>query len=388
MNVFLYLRHFPPRGAPLVGGTEKAVHGFAAGLAASGANVTVLCTGPNDSVVVANSGYAIRCFARPASRRPFAISREMKHYLATETEGVVVLNGLFTPSVFSVARTLWRARKPYVFAPHGVYQPELFRRNTHLKLPYWTLFERRVLGNATAIQVQDGRQEHWLRTRGVRTPVIVVPSGVFADDVPSNIASRWRSEGGPAFLFFGRIDVYGKGLDLLLEAFAHVAEPVDARLTIQGPISGRQPSIRELAVKLGVADRVTLLGPDYDTPGPIRMADYDVVCIPSRWESYSVSGLEAMMAARVILISNVAGLAPHVAAAECGALVSPDVPTMTTGLRELLGRRAHWREMGWCGRQYALDNLQWRQIGSAALEHYRRLVPDATATRRNASHAT
>ena len=48
---------------------------------------------------------------------------------------------------------------------------------------------------------------------------------------------------------------------------------------------------------------------------------------------------------------------------------------IATGFRELLERRAQWQEMGLRGRQYVLDHLEWRQLGAAALAHYRRLVP-------------
>lgn len=378
MNVALYLRYFPSQGTPLVGGTARALHGLAAGLAACGARVTVLCEGASDSTVVTGCGYTIRCFGSAALGTPFAISGRLKRYLAEEVDGVVVLNGLFTPSVYSVARVLARSRKPYVFAPHGVYQPEIFRRNPQMKVPYWFLFERRLLRAASAIQVQDARQLHWLRTRGVQTPGIAVPSGVFADDAPSDVASRWRHDRGPAFLYFGRIDVYGKGLDLLLEAFARVAAQSGATLTLQGPIVGGHRSLHDLAVKLGVSSRVTVLAPAYDRPGPLRMSEFDVVCIPSRWESFSLTGVEAMMAGRVILISSAAGLAPHVAAAGCGTLVSADVSGITTGFVELLQRRAQWQEMGSRGRRYVLDHLQWPQLGAAALEHYERLVPQAS----------
>jgi glycosyltransferase involved in cell wall biosynthesis len=107
------------------------------------------------------------------------------------------------------------------------------------------------------------------------------------------------------------------------------------------------------------------------------MSQYDVICIPSRWDSFSLSGLEAMMAGRVILISSAAGLAPHVAAADCGVLVSADRSAIASGMRELLQRRTQWQEMGLSGRRYVLDHLQWPQLGSVALEHYGRLVPQA-----------
>lgn len=374
MDIALYLKHFPPTGAPLLGGTQKALHGLAAGLAECGARATVLCEAETSSTVVSETGYTIHCFANAWRRTPFMISRALKQYLTTSADRMTVLNGLFTPSVYAVSRTMERVRKPFVFAPHGVYQPELFRRHPHLKFPYWYAFERHVLRAAAAVQVHDARHEHWLRRRGIRTRTFALPNGVFATDVPPESSLRWRRGGGPAFFFFGRMDVYGKGLDLLLHAFAQTARGTEATLTIQGPTLGREQELKELAAKLSVMRQVSVLGPDYDTPASIRMGQYDVVCLTSRWDSFPTSGLEAMAAGRVLLLSKETGLAPHVEASGSGALVLPTVESVGAGIRDLLARRSEWQEMGMRGRRYVMEHLQWRHVGSRALEEFGRLT--------------
>jgi glycosyltransferase involved in cell wall biosynthesis len=351
------------------------VHGLASGLAACGATVAVLSQGTETSVFSSARGYTIRCFANGAGGRSFSVAADLRRFVQNEAnDGLAVLNGLFVPSVYSVSRLLLKRGMPYVFAPRAVYQPELFRRNRHLKVPYWYAFERRMLRAAAAIQVHDMRHYAWLRRRGIDRPAIEVPNGIFPEDAPPEASLRWRSEGVPAFLFFGRIDAYTKGLDILLEAFAQVVRDADATLTFQGPGADRRHGLDDLAARLSVSRKISFLPPDSCTPAPIRMAEYDVVCLPSRWDSFPNAGLEAMLAARVLLVSEVAGLAPHVQASACGVLVSPDIDSVRAGLMQLLDRRSEWREMGLRGRRYAMEQLPWHRVASAALQHYRKLA--------------
>ena len=39
---------------------------------------------------------------------------------------------------------------------------------------------------------------------------------------------------------------------------------------------------------------------------------HDLFVLPSRFEGFGLSALEAMLAARPVLVSDVAGLAPHI----------------------------------------------------------------------------
>lgn len=90
-----------------------------------------------------------------------------------------------------------------------------------------------------------------------------------------------------------------------------------------------------------------------------------------------MAALEAMLAARPILVSDVAGIAQHVRKSGCGIVVSSNVESIRNGFVELLDRRSEWEEMGRRGREYALDNLTWDKIGERALSEYRRVCKAA-----------
>jgi glycosyltransferase involved in cell wall biosynthesis len=375
MNIVLYLRHFPAAGTPIFGGTVTAIDGLASGLTQNGASVTVLCEGERRNSIVTDAGYRVECF--PAVRRIFGIHPEFTRYLReqlTSRDTLTVVNGVFHPGAYAVSRTLTHHHLPYIAAPHDAYDASMFRKNPHLKLPYWWMFERRFLAHATAVQVLDVRQVTHLKKCGIRTPAFEVSNGYGTQTVPPVSTLSWRSGGPAQILFFGRIDMHHKGLDILLDAFERISASYDVRLTIQGPDWGDRTRLEERAGNGALAGKVKFLDPDYVHSGPDVIARHDIFCMPSRREGFGLSALEAMLAARVMLVSRAAGVAPHIEASGCGVLVDADVSAVTDGFVSLLEDRAQWRERGLAGRAYALAALPWKAIAARALERYEALA--------------
>jgi glycosyltransferase involved in cell wall biosynthesis len=147
----------------------------------------------------------------------------------------------------------------------------------------------------------------------------------------------------------------------------------DAQLTLQGPDWGDRPKLEKQTSKLAISDRVTFLEPNYQVSPSALIANYDIFCIPSRFEGFSLSALEAMLAGRVIVVSEIAGIAPHVQASGCGVVVKPEANAISAGFQELLQRRSEWKTMGLQGREYVLEKLDWQNIAAQALEQYQRL---------------
>jgi glycosyltransferase involved in cell wall biosynthesis len=379
MNIYLYLKHFPSYGDDLNEGTRKAVHGFASGLAACGTDVTVLCEAAERSSFQAEAGYQIECFSNRQERPSFALSTELKHYIRDfiTTIDLVILNGIFHPSVYAMSRALKRYRIPYIAAPHDPYHPTIFQKNAHLKLPYWHLLEKHVLKQATAIQALDNRHATYLRDRQISTPVIGIPNGYSPEDVHDESLLHWTPQGTAHLCFLGRLDAHNKGLDLLLDAFAEITDSYDVKLTLQGPDCGDRAALEKQVAQLKLTEKVQILKPNYARSPASIIADHDIFCLPSRFEGFSLAALEAMLAGRVILISEIAGLTPYIEASGCGTVVSPEIASIQKGLIDLLQRRSEWKEMGLRGRHYALKHLHWHEIAASALKQYEQLIPRA-----------
>jgi glycosyltransferase involved in cell wall biosynthesis len=380
MKIHFYLKHFPPAGDRFNEGTSKAVHGLAAGLADCGVEVVVVCEGaPADQFHKTSDGYQIAAFASEGTEPSLKISAGLEQYiskLAPAEQNLFILNGIFHRSVYGLSRLLKKYAIPYIAAPHDPYHPTIFRKNAHLKWPYWYLLERRMLKQAVAIQVLDRRHGEWLRRLKIKTPVMEVPNGFSPADLHPESGLDWSTDRGIKLLFLGRLDAYNKGLDILLDAFAELDG--DCTLTIQGPDWGDLAELEAQANRLKLSDKVTFLKPDYDSSPSLIIANYDVFCITSRFEGFSLSALEAMLSARVLLVSEIAGIAPHIQASGCGVVVQPEPLSIKAGLVDLIRQRSAWKEMGLQGRQYVLNNLDWKSIASSTLKQYQQLSKSAS----------
>lgn len=389
MQLYLYLKHFPPYGNDLHEGTRKAVDGLATGLVQCGANVTILCESIRDSEYQSEAGYTIRCFANPKSKETdtidktasFTLAPGLEPFLRQHRDGLFVLNGIFHRSLASLSRLLRKYSIPYVVSPFDPYHPAIFKKNAYLKWPYWYLLEKSMLQHAEAIQLLDARHSEWLRRLQIKTPAFEVPGGFTSNALLPETQLNWRADNPVRLYFLGRLDIYNKGIDLLLKAFAEVAQQVDARLTIQGPDwANERLQLEAQAAQLGIQEILEFLPPDYGKTPPEMIAAHDVLCVPSRFEGFSLSALEAMLAGRPVLVTEIAGIAPHVQASQCGVVAQPTVESIKAGLLDLIQARSEWKAMGLRGRDYALSDLNWKSIAANALEQYHRLAASSKSS--------
>ena len=179
------------------------------------------------------------------------------------------------------------------------------------------------------------------------TPTIECVNGYSpADEIPES-ELHWSTDGRATAVFVGRIDANNKGLDLLVDAVSQLEPGLRPLLTLQGPEWGDGAALRLQADRVGISDLVKVLPPDYTVTSGRIMARHDIFCLTSRFEGFGLAALEAMLAGRVMMVSDIAGIAPFVRAAGCGVVVDPDVRSVREGFIALQKRRRSGRRWGW-----------------------------------------
>jgi glycosyltransferase involved in cell wall biosynthesis len=159
------------------------------------------------------------------------------------------------------------------------------------------------------------------------------------------------------FATVGRLWPPSKGQDLLLEALAGPAwRDRQWRLSIygEGPVL---QGLQQLARKLGLTERVVFAG--FSSVEKIWAANH-VLIMPSRYEGLPIAMVEAMLCARPVIATNVAGHAEIVEDGVTGFLA--DAPTAAS-----IGFAL---ERFWAMRQEA------EHLGKAARAKIRQLVPE------------
>lgn len=94
----------------------------------------------------------------------------------------------------------------------------------------------------------------------------------------------------PVIISIGRL-VPQKGFDILIHAFSRVVSETDARLIVMGE-GPERASLEQIAIDLGLSDRISLAGFQHNPYALLARADLYV--LSSRYEGMPVSLLEAM----------------------------------------------------------------------------------------------
>ena len=178
----------------------------------------------------------------------------------------------------------------------------------------------------------------------------------------------------PVLLCFGLMRPY-KGINYLLEAFAHVAQALPtARLLLVGNAPDGFASIARQIVSLRLEHAVTAI-PRYVSleDASLCFMASDLVALP--YVEASQSGVIQLAYAyrRPVVATRVGGLPEVVVEGETGALVPPrDAGALSRVLVAFLGDPDNCHRLGMRAYEYAETTYAWTNIASTTLDVYAR----------------
>ncbi len=129
------------------------------------------------------------------------------------------------------------------------------------------------------------------------------------------------ADGVARFVYLGRVEA-NKGVDWLLRAV--VAAKTSVAVDVVGD-GTKLPHVRDLAARLGIADRVTFHGWASEAKAVDVLRRGRALVLPSVWhEPGATVAVEAMAAGRAVIMSRVGGMAEVVPEERNGLLVMPN----------------------------------------------------------------
>lgn len=309
------------------------------------------------------------------ARRPYAWSRltyaAAANRLLREAEyDVAVFDfSTYTPVFVPTGR-------PVGITVHHLTGPTAGERWGRVLGPALGRLERAMIRRATRLSATS-RATHDLLRRivGPEMGIDLVYAGV-----PDELFELRRTP-GDFLLYFGRLDVFQKGLDTLLRAVALLARErpgVELRVAGRGKDAAR---VAALARELGISGNVQLLGAVSAEERRELFARAAVQLMPSRFEGFGMVAAEAM-AAGVPLVAAAAGSLPEVVAPpEGGVLVPPgDAEALAAAAARLLDDPAARERLSRSARRSA-ERFRWDAVAEAHLEFLHRTAEGRPAPR-------
>lgn len=164
-----------------------------------------------------------------------------------------------------------------------------------------------------------------------------------------------------------------KRQDLLIRGFANIAslDPQPHLLLVgDGP---ELESLRGLAARLGLAQRVHFAG--YQARPEHFLHLMDIFALTSRLEGMPLAILEAWAAGLPVIASRVGGVPAIVREGETGVLFDPgDEAALSQAISRLLSDPSEARRLGEAGRAYVRSRFDLRVMALSYEEHYRELL--------------
>jgi glycosyltransferase involved in cell wall biosynthesis len=252
--------------------------------------------------------------------QPFfrGIHPDLMRALACLPKGSVVhIHGAFIHEFYRVARLLQSFKIPYVYTPHGAFNKIALEKNPFIKKLYMMLYERKILKRAQKVQFL-GKSEFEHISKLVRlSNKVIIPNGQNFDELNFDFEPLQRQQ-SPVFGFCGRLDIYYKGLDMLIDGFAsYVHNGGRGELWLIGDGPGKAELIQQSETH-GITSRVKFLGAMYGAEKLNRISNMDVFCHPSRSEGSPTAVLEAAALSRPLIVSSGTNTGEIVVQYDCG----------------------------------------------------------------------
>jgi glycosyltransferase involved in cell wall biosynthesis len=307
-----------------------------------------------------------RFLARGARRRINPIVKEFD---------LIHLHGVWDPLIYAAASVTTAQGRPFVLTLHGMLHPWALKQRAWKKRVALAFGYRRMLNRARFLHLGNSEERRLTADLHLTPPTRIIPNGVFLeefDPLPDRGAFRAAH---PEFsdarliLFLGRLH-YMKGLDFLADAFAIVGRSMpDAHLVVVGPDAGARASFEGQIARLGIADRVHMLGPLYASQKIAALRDCDCFCLPSRREGFSMAVTEALACEAPVVISTDCHF-PEVRDAGAGIITDLNAPAIAAAIEAILRDPQMARRMGQAARALIISRFTWPTVARQMIEGY------------------
>ena len=270
---------------------------------------------------------------------------------------------------------------PYILQAHG----SIPRKGKQgLKWFYDVLFGYRLLKNASKVIALNKVEAEQYKSMGIsEEKIAIIPNGIdlseYAELPPKGVFKKKFNipEDKKIILYLGRIHKI-KGIDFLVKAYAYLIKKMNCKdtvLVIAGPDDGYLKEVQELTNRLSVSKYVLFTGPLYGRNKLEAYVDSEFYVLPSRYETFPMTVLEAYACGKPVIGSKVGGLRDLIVDGKTGLLINVgDVEQLAKAILFLLNNEGEIEKMGSIGRQYVKYNFSIEKVVEKLEKVYEEVV--------------
>ncbi len=384
MNILQVSAHLLTK---LFGGEPaKEIYGLSKALGERGHKVTIYTTDVfNKSRKIKSrtetiNMHGVKVFEFKSLSSKFAIPLSMIPTMVKQTVTFDIIHLHQYPTFLNIVAHHYAQKYhiPYVLQAHGSLPG--VTANQALRQAHGLLWGRRILRDARRLIAVSPMEAEQYRNIGIDEHKIeIVPNGIDLsdfDNLPERGEFRRKYSLGDdqrIILYLGRVHKI-KGLDLLVKAFTDLSQTLNnIELVIAGPDDGYLPSLKKLVTDLEIDDRVLFTGPLYGREKLTAYVDADVYVLPSVYDIFGVTVLEACACGTPVIVTDRCGIA-DVINGQAGLVVPHDEEQLQHAFLHLLGNDKMRLQFGEKGKLLVRKTFNWKKIAEQVERVYTEIL--------------
>ena len=273
---------------------------------------------------------------------------------------------------------------PYIVQAHGSVLP--FFQKEGLKNLFDKAFGFRILHNASCVfALTEVEKEQYMKMGVEEERIEIVPLGINLEEyenLPEHGQFRSRFNvcaDDKLILFVGRLHEI-KGLDLLMDSFndfikneGNDDECSSIKLAIVGPDDGYLSHLEEKVGEYSLEENVIVTGPLYNDEKRQALVDCDLFVMPSKYESFTTSGLEAMACGKPLVLTKNNHIHDWVDG-NVGIACDDNNDSLRKALEKMLFDEDLAKAYGENGKRLIAEKYNWDIINKQILDIYNRFL--------------
>lgn len=253
---------------------------------------------------------------------------------------------------------------PYVLQAHGSVLP--FFQKEKMKEIFDNVWGFDILHDASKVfALTEVEKEQYLKMGIKQEDIEIVPLGINLEDYTDfpekgKFKSRLNiDENDKLILFLGRIHEI-KGLDLLIKSFNQISND-NIKLAIVGEDYGFKGEVEKLINEFDLNEKVIFPGVLTGSDKIEALIDCDIFVMPSRYESFTTSGLEAMACSKPLILTKNNHIHTWVKDS-VGLVCEFDTDDLSNCIEKLLNNEKLCEEFGKTGRKLIEEKYNWNKV--------------------------
>lgn len=284
---------------------------------------------------------------------------------------LVIFQGVYFWKFCFIASKLRKKNIPYIIVPRSSLTSSAQNSKKFKKKLGNIFLFKHFIQNALAIEYLT-KEEYNESNKSWNNTSIIIPNGI---DRKSN-TKNWKKKKSIKGVFIARLDVYHKGIDILLEACSEMKEEMKAAnftINIYGSDrNGSRDKIKELIDQNALNSLVIVKDAVFGEEKEKILLDSDIFILTSRFEGQPMGLLEALSYGVPCLVSEGTNMAREIYLNDAGWTAEINKDSIKEALLRMINDISNFEIKGKNAIELA-NNYNWEEIGKISHSKYTEL---------------